>query len=670
MFQKKVLRPIASVVMIAFGALCVQPAVSALLNPSSKITTGIVSDSRGDALAGLLTKMHQYVDSAVRKMNAQESASFEVERIIAIARELPDAERGADDYLRQSILGRKSLSPEQADRGQRLLNEFSKRQESLHQGLERLTQAQDARSDRKQAILELHSWFGAQSARKQIDPSNLPWRTVKKSVRTPASHSAAAQKALRAKALAGPSADDLAESEDVQLTDQIRAKAAELGNAVAMLNFVQRNIEFSPSYGSIQGSDSTLSKRRGNAFDTSSLLIALLRAANIPARYVYGTIEVPVLQAMNWVGGVSNADALFNVLGQGGIPARPVISGGAITAVQMDHIWVEAWLPMFPSRGAKPSNQSAGWLPLDASFKQYAFKQAMNLSAAVPFDVTGFQNAAMQGATVNDQEGWAQNLNYANATSYSNSYRDALNAFLNGGATAPTVHQVLGNQTALADNLPILPGTLKTKIVVQGPRYSQLPDSLRHHFRYSLYSSSEDRALDNPTLSVDISVPRVSGKTLTLSFVPASDSDADALMNAMPSPHADGTPIQANEWPSTLPATIHVTAEVRLDGQTIASGGAFPLGTELAGLGGFTNYDFSGWDLSTDDTLVAGQPTAIGISAEGIDPIALQKLASKLSNTENLMSSGQFSGLDGEDIARDGLSAVAMTYFAGVECIR
>ena len=31
-------------------------------------------------------------------------------------------------------------------------------------------------------------------------------------------------------------------------------------------------------------------------------LIALLRSAGIPARYVYGTVDIPVAQVQNWVG--------------------------------------------------------------------------------------------------------------------------------------------------------------------------------------------------------------------------------------------------------------------------------------------------------------------------------------------------------------------------------
>ena len=49
--------------------------------------------------------------------------------------------------------------------------------------------------------------------------------------------------------------------------------------------------------------------RACNAFDTASLLIALLRVSNIPARYQMGTIEVPIEKAMNWLGGFSDPRA-------------------------------------------------------------------------------------------------------------------------------------------------------------------------------------------------------------------------------------------------------------------------------------------------------------------------------------------------------------------------
>jgi transglutaminase-like putative cysteine protease len=129
----------------------------------------------------------------------------------------------------------------------------------------------------------------------------------------------------------------------------------------------------------------TLATKRGNAFDTASLTIALLRAANIPARYVYGSIEVPADKAMNWVGGVSVPKAAQELLGQGGIPNLGMASGGQISAIRLEHVWVEAWVDFVPSQGAV--NRSGDtWVPMDASFKQYAYTNGMNLQNNVPFD--------------------------------------------------------------------------------------------------------------------------------------------------------------------------------------------------------------------------------------------------------------------------------------------
>lgn len=143
-------------------------------------------------------------------------------------------------------------------------------------------------------------------------------------------------------------------------------------NPVQISNWVHDNIEFVPTYGSIQGAHMTLQTKRGNAFDTASLLIALLRTANIPARYVYGTVQIPIAQVMNWVGGVTHPDAALQVFAQGGIPSTGLVQGGVLTAVKLEHVWVEAWVDFVPSRGAL-HRKGDTWVPMDAAFKQYTY---------------------------------------------------------------------------------------------------------------------------------------------------------------------------------------------------------------------------------------------------------------------------------------------------------
>ena len=50
------------------------------------------------------------------------------------------------------------------------------------------------------------------------------------------------------------------------------------------------DIEF--YYGAVKGAAETLRQRRGNDIDQASLLIALMRASGVPARYVRGVVAL------------------------------------------------------------------------------------------------------------------------------------------------------------------------------------------------------------------------------------------------------------------------------------------------------------------------------------------------------------------------------------------
>lgn len=68
----------------------------------------------------------------------------------------------------------------------------------------------------------------------------------------------------------------------------------------------------------------------------------------IPARYQWGTVDVPVAQAMNWVGGATKPEAALQILNQGGIAARGISGGGQFATVRMEHVWVNAYVNWSP----------------------------------------------------------------------------------------------------------------------------------------------------------------------------------------------------------------------------------------------------------------------------------------------------------------------------------
>jgi hypothetical protein len=71
--------------------------------------------------------------------------------------------------------------------------------------------------------------------------------------------------------------------------------------AVKIFNWVRDNIGYSFYYNTKYGAVGTLNSKTGNCVDTSHLLIALARAAGIPARYVHGTCK---FSSGNWYGHV------------------------------------------------------------------------------------------------------------------------------------------------------------------------------------------------------------------------------------------------------------------------------------------------------------------------------------------------------------------------------
>jgi transglutaminase-like putative cysteine protease len=65
-------------------------------------------------------------------------------------------------------------------------------------------------------------------------------------------------------------------------------KSSTYAKAAAIFNWVRDNIRYSFYYNSIKGATGTLTSKSANCCDTSNLLVALERAAGIPARYEHG----------------------------------------------------------------------------------------------------------------------------------------------------------------------------------------------------------------------------------------------------------------------------------------------------------------------------------------------------------------------------------------------
>ena len=179
-------------------------------------------------------------------------------------------------------------------------------------------------------------------------------------------------------------------------------KAAALGTAVAIYEYLHNTFEYSPYHGSRSGSVNTFLGRRGSDVDIASTLIAMLRARNIPARYAVGTVRIPADQLTNWLG-VGSLDVAVQVLKDQGIQGVTLASDRG--SVDFEHAWAEAFVPFDQYRGIDTVNppvdcsQGANaarctWVALDASFKQKTYN-GLNLDPynGVSFDYTAYYNA-------------------------------------------------------------------------------------------------------------------------------------------------------------------------------------------------------------------------------------------------------------------------------------
>jgi RHS repeat-associated protein len=192
----------------------------------------------------------------------------------------------------------------------------------------------------------------------------------------------------------GYSAADLADTAEApKAHPDIVALAKQLDyNPVRMFEWVNQNIKFEPYYGSMKGGLGALWSKSGGATDQASLLAALLRASNIPVRYVRGNISVLDATALGangrgprWIGAKSY-QAAASVLANNGNPS----AGYGSNAISLAHVWVEACLPYAAYRGTALDDSGHRWVPLDPSYKDRRYQAGVSVDSSFDFNYSNW----------------------------------------------------------------------------------------------------------------------------------------------------------------------------------------------------------------------------------------------------------------------------------------
>ncbi len=591
----------------------------------------------------------------VRPLSSEQKAQQQERRQQRLAelRELLASQQGDQQAVREEFAQTRRMLIERKlpevilARHDEAVKTFEQRVASFNQTAARLQQGDAS------ALGELQTFFDQNPTKRRaapMDPKNLPWRTPEPTKRLPAETKTAwfqnlyGQQGTRVaqlgNSLAGlefvtppepgqaPNEADLAETPETQRTAAIVAKAQELGNnPVNIQNWVRNNVEWVPTWGAIQSAQDTLDKKRGNAIDIASLEIALLRAARIPARYQFGTIELPAEQVMNWVGGVTKPEAAQQLLGQGGIANRGLIEGGKISKIRMEHAWVQAYVNWAPSRGARqgsatqhpsPVGPRNAWVPLDASFKQYEFLPKVNVNAEVPLDVRQLIEQASQGAVIDEANGFVQGFNASTVEQGVEEHAGKLLANLQQRHPGATIDTVLGRKIIPSWQTSLLNATLPFNASMSGAAVSRLPNSLIHAAVVRLYDSAMGRAMGDAVMDIKLPLHELR-KRLSVTYAAATPEDQAVIDSAN------------GQGPWMLPVyLIKMQGRLQLDGQTLKTLPVSTMGSPQYWAAEF--YDPSGTNSGDNDFKVesaVGDEVVIGFNAAGVDgaDIARRKTA-------------------------------------------
>lgn len=429
---------------------------------------------------------------------------------------------------------------------------------------------------------------------------------------------------------------DLAPTKDIQITQEIKDLANKLFfDPSEIFSYVRNKVDYQPYFGSVKGSAGAYWEKAGNDIDQASLLIALFRASNIPARYVSGVVELPIEKVMNWTG-TKTPDTAVHIMRSNGVPSMPVTSAdGTVTRLKLFHTWAEAYIPV-SSKGAKSTAKE--WVQLDPSFKQYDYVEGIDLKQAMGFDLNSFYNSATAGATINQGQSSFTGLNETNINSDIRTYADNLLSWVNTNMPGATVGDVLGSRKIRQANrqeLNNLSQSFPFKTFTPQFELSELPDFWRYNAAFLMYD-----------FTYFVSMPELYGKKLTISYVPATPYDQWLI------DYFGGI--------FNVPAyLVQLKTQLKLEGQVVAEGGAGTLGMYQVFRSAFLRPLSGNWDIN-DKWARTGANYSVSLDHQRISLDLLKQRVQKFDNLIRTLPGGTVN----QEVIEEALHLTGLVYFA------
>ncbi len=378
-------------------------------------------------------------------------------------------------------------------------------------------------------------------------------------------------------------------------------------------------MRYKPIHGAVQNHDLKALEHRintANAFDISASLVNNLRQLKIPARFVYGKIQVAESDLLDWLNHLKTLPEALALLKQGGITYQVVNEDQERKSILLDHLWVEAWLE-------KPSMKPR-WISLDASFNRcidsYTTQWDTTNSNTEHFSLArqlagGFLGSANKKGNL--FLGIDKSLFLPFAKAAEKAGHEQFNDFMDEyeqRTSSPDYVDTNDNATYVEN----LPESLAYKVISVTFRAAQLPDNLRRSFQIRISNSGQKS--EKSIFQYSSFFDELIAKPVKLVFQPAAEEDSLLLNHFLGLQLKAGSEIDLMKLPKSIPAyLIQLKPVLLVDKQVIATGEPVTLGQSYP-LHYFSQDRF-GQINKTSSYISAGESVAIHLHTGNVSSV-------------------------------------------------
>lgn len=482
------------------------------------------------------------VEEIKRKFDHGEDVESELGLLIQRKNELADANR---EILRkfdeiEKTCREKGYSNGILDRQTKMVKQHKESTHILMRHLETVAKQRD-RDRLLEEIEKLEKYFSENKFKEDpplINKQALPVNITK--VKAPVAQKGAPISRLEEIIISStpPTQDDLDPTIDVQFTEDITNLANSLNNSpLKIYEYVRNNFEFEPYLGSRKGSQVAYEHRSGSDYDLASLLIALLRVSNIPARYATGIVEMPVDRAKNWLG-VEDGATAGSILTTAGMEGVNVIDGDEVVAIRCRRVWIQAYIPYTNYRGIGNDDTGKMWISIDPAFKQYDYHPGIDIPAEMDFDAKAF---------VDDY------ISAFHEDSPVELYKQEIIDYIAANHPELTYEDILRTRDLHSETLGLIPGSLPYKLLSWDAEYSEIPADKRYQIRFHIHG-------EGSTMDYTANLPEIVGKQVTISYIGATPEDQQIIDDS------GGLFGVEDPW------LVHLKPVLKIDGCDVATG--------------------------------------------------------------------------------------------------